>query len=125
PAIGFGIDDDARPVHVARLPARGRVGYAKPVGQLEAVAVAGPGQRRHELEPAFAQRLHAEPARLILEPQPDGFRRRSPEAKAHRAVVAAFGAEGHGMAEPHAGAPPPTAASPIMTNSTKQRPGRG
>ena len=95
PGVGEGIDDLARPVHVAGLEAGGRIGHEHlPV---DAVAVAGArrGLARDVLGPAARVARHRHRAPGVLEPELDPVGAGGPEAEAGAPVVARAGAERH------------------------------
>ena len=84
PSVGRWIDHLARPVHVLRLIARGRVGNAQAVRQHEAISRTGAGAIGDEFVPALAGRLHG--GRLAVQLDLNLPVRRRPKAKAHPAV---------------------------------------
>src|SRR5260370_27706345 len=59
PDVGPRVDHLARPVHILRLIARGRVGNAQAVRKHEAISRAGAGAIGHELVPTLAHQLHS------------------------------------------------------------------
>ena len=83
PAIGAGIDDQARPVDVIGLGARGGIGHRQAIGQAIAVARARAAGRLG-LEPALGRSRHRH-GRVALDLDRDRGLRRRPQAKA-RAV---------------------------------------
>ena len=80
PAIGDGIDHDARAVDVAGLGARGRVGHRRAVLQDIAIARAGAAVR-FRLEPAVRRAASSAASALPSRASRDASLRRRPEAK--------------------------------------------
>ena len=85
PAIGGVIDDLARPVHVLRLEARGRIGDAFSVGELETIERPGASVCDEGLEEAGRAALHRHAPALVLEDDADALLRRRPETEANAA----------------------------------------
>ena len=95
PSVGDGIDHLARPVHVFRLIARGRVWHAKAIRQDEAISRTGAGAIGEELVPALGDRSHGDSLAVQLDLNLPV--RRRPEAEAHAAVGLQLGAERHAV----------------------------
>src|SRR5207237_5199835 len=96
PRVAARIDHLARPVDIARLEARRRIGHELPAVDAVLIQRAGAGIALDELVPAARGALHA--PRAAADDDVHGLGSRRPKPETHAALREHCGAEGHGVA---------------------------